>query len=119
MQRAQGQAGNPVAVGNVMQQIQRVLQQQPRVGPLVSIGRPTVLAGDATVSSPNIQFSQPPAKNPSYTYKAKIINLNTKSDVSVRHLHKYSTKFESVMALQIKLIESFKESVQNTVDFIL
>ena len=117
MQRAQGQAGNPVAVGNVLQQIQRVLQQQPRVGPLVSIGGPTVLAGGATVSSPNIQSSQPPAKNPSYTYKVKIINPNKKSDISVRHLHECSTKFESVVALRIKLIESFKESVPNTVDF--
>lgn len=121
MQRPQGPAGNPVAVGNVLQQIQRVLQQQPRVGQLVSIGGPTVLAGHAaggaTVSSPSIQSSQPPTTNPSYAYKVKIINPNKKSDVSVRHLHECSTKFESVMALRIKLIESFKESVPNTVDF--
>ena len=117
MQRAQGQAGNPVAVGNVLQQIQRVLQQQPLVGPLVSIRGPTVLAGGAMVSSPNIQSSQPPAKNPSYTYKVKIINPSKKSDVSVHHLHECSTEYESVMALRIKLIKSFKESVPNTVDF--
>ena len=67
MQRAQGQAGNPVAVGNVLQQVQRVLQQQMWVRPLVSIGGPIVLAGGATVSRPNIQSSQPPANNPSYT----------------------------------------------------
>ena len=83
---------------------------------MVSIGGPTVLAGGATVSSPNIQSSQP-AKNPSYTYKVKIINPSKKSDVSVRHLHECSTKFESVMALRIKLIKSFKENVPNTVDF--
>ena len=56
-------------VGSVLQQIQRVLQQQPRLGPLVSIGRPTVLTGgSATVSSASIQSPrQPPAKSP-YSY---------------------------------------------------
>ena len=119
MQRAQDQAGTPMAVGSVLQQIQRVLQQQPRVGPLVSIGGPTVLAGGAaTVSSAGVQSPhQPPAKSPPYMYKVKIINPNKKSDVSVRHLHDCSTKFESVTALRVKLIESFKESIPNTVDF--
>jgi hypothetical protein len=61
----------------VLQQIQRVLQQQPQVGQLVSIGVPTVLAGAgrATVSS---QSSQAPTKNLSYAYMVKFINPNKK-----------------------------------------
>ena len=95
----QAQAGNPVAVGNMLQHIH---QQQPRVGPLLSIGGPTVLAGPGGASNQSSQ--QPPAKAPSYSYKVKIINPSKKSDVSVRHLHDHSEKVESVTALRVKLI---------------
>ena len=54
---------------------------------------------------------------PSYSYKVKIINPAKKSDVIVHHLNDCSMKFESVMALCVKLIESFRENVPNTIDF--
>ena len=35
----------------------------------------------------------------------------------MRHLNDYSMKFDSVTSLRVKLIESFRESVPNTIDF--
>ena len=103
-------------------------------GPLVTIGGPTLLAGGNTTSSVStgsgstinsrpgsMQISAasshkaPP--QPSYSYKVKIINPTRKSDVIVYHLNDCSVKFESVTALRVKLIESFRESVLNTIDF--
>ena len=52
-----------------------------------------------------------------YSYKVKIVNPLKKSDVVVRELHHYNSKFESVVSLRMKLIEQFKEHVPNTVDF--
>ena len=54
---------------------------------------------------------------PSYSYEVKIINPTRKSDVIVHHLTDCSMKFESVTALRVKLIESFRENVPNTIDF--
>ncbi len=54
---------------------------------------------------------------PVYAYKVRIINPAKKSDVIVRQLNKFNSRFESVTALRIKLIEEFKEQVPNTVEF--
>jgi hypothetical protein len=52
-----------------------------------------------------------------YSYKVKIINPAKKSDVMVRHMNNFTDKFETVMALRLKLIEAFSDHVPNTVDF--
>ena len=54
---------------------------------------------------------------PTYSYKVKIINPAKKNNVSVQYLNNHSTKFETVNALRIKLIEAFQEGVPNTLDF--
>ena len=115
-------AGDP-NVGNVLQQLQRALQQQPltRLGSMVNIGGPTVVAGGNAIAtrSAGIELggnSSTPSP-PTYSYKVKIINPAKKSDVSVRYLNNYSAKFESVNALRVKLIEAFQEGVPKTIDF--
>lgn len=120
----------PSNVGEVLKQIQGILARQPQGssigGPLVTIRGPTLLSGNNTSSvsltgsdtnSAQIPSSRSIPPQPSYRYKVKIINPVRKSDVIVRHLNDCSVKFESVTALRVKLIESFRESVPNTIDF--
>ena len=52
-----------------------------------------------------------------YSYRVQIINPAKKSDVMVRHMNNFTGKFETVMALRLKLIEAFSDHVPNTVDF--
>ena len=47
----------------------------------------------------------------------KIINPQKESDVLMRQLHHFSSRFESLLALRVKLIEEFKEHVPSTVVF--
>ena len=53
----------------------------------------------------------------SYTYKVRIINPNRKSDVVSWYLNKYSSKFASVMAIRMLLIEEFKDQVPDSTSF--
>lgn len=112
----QSNAGAP-AVGNVLQQLQRALQQQQLTGTgsLVTIGGPTVVAGRSTITTSGVAGSTP--STPTYSYKVKIINPAKKSDVSVRYLNNHSEEFESVNTLRVKLIEAFQEAVPNTLNF--
>ena len=127
----------PNNVGDILKQLQGILTRQPTGigGPLVTIGEPTLLAGGntGTISSVStgsgstssrpgsVQISAASSRKapsqPSYSYKVKIINPTRKSDVIVRHLNDCSVKFESITALRVKLIESFRESVPNTINF--
>ena len=52
-----------------------------------------------------------------YSYKVKIINPLKKSDVVVRQLHRFNSKFDSLTALRVKLIDEFEETVPDTVNF--
>ena len=93
-------SGDP-NVSNVLQQLQRAFQQQPltRLGSLVNIGGPTVVAGGnaiATRSGSSLAANSSTPSPPTYSYKVKIINPAKKSDVSVGYLNNYSAKFESV-----------------------
>ena len=54
---------------------------------------------------------------PVYSYKVKIINPNKKSDVIVRQLNRFSSKFESVTDIRRKFVDEFGEHVPNTRDF--
>ena len=105
------------AVGNVLQQLQRALQQQQLTGAgsLVTIGGATVVAGRSTITTSGVAGSTP--STPTNSYKVKIINPAKKSDVSVRYLNNHSEEFESVNTLRVKLIEAFQEAVPNTLDF--
>lgn len=103
---------------NIFQQLsslQRILSQQPTVESLVNIGGSTVLAGSGSTNQVSSHLSNP--SNPTFSYKVKIINPVKKSDVSVRHLNDCNAKFDSVVALRVKLIEAFQDSVPNTMDF--
>ena len=52
-----------------------------------------------------------------YLYKVKIINTNKKSDVIMRQLNRFSSKFESVTDIRRKFVDEFGEHVPNTRDF--
>lgn len=52
-----------------------------------------------------------------HAYKVKIVNPLKKSDVVVRLLHNFQSRFSSVIALRTKLIEEFKEMVPTTLTF--
>ena len=52
-----------------------------------------------------------------YSYRVKITNPQRKSEVIVRQLHHFHTRFESVITLHAKLIEEFKEQVPNSLNF--
>ena len=52
-----------------------------------------------------------------YSYKVKIINPVKKSDAVVRQLHRFKSKFDSLTALRVKLIDEFAETVPDTVNF--
>ena len=119
----------PNSVGDVLKQLQGILTRQPPGigGPLVTIGGPTLLAGSNTTNSVStrtsrygsvqISASRKTPPQPSYSYKVKIINPARKSDVIACHLNDCSMKFESITALWVKLIKSFRENVPKTIDF--
>ena len=52
-----------------------------------------------------------------YTYKVRIVNPNKKSDFIVRQLHRCHSKFTSVTAVRVSLIEQFDEQVPESVKF--
>ena len=52
-----------------------------------------------------------------YSYKVKIINPRRKSDVVVRHLYGFCSKFESVIGVRAKLMEKFEDQVPSSVSF--
>ena len=47
----------------------------------------------------------------------KIVNPKKKSDIIVRQLHHFHSRFESVISLRAKLVEEFKEQVPNSLTF--
>ena len=53
----------------------------------------------------------------SYQYKIRIINPCKKSEVKVRLLHHFSSKFESIDSLKQLLMRQFKDSVPCTTEF--
>ena len=53
-----------------------------------------------------------------YTYKVRIVNPNKKSDFIVRQLHWCHSKFTSVTAVRVSLIEQVPESVKFNVGYI-
>ena len=49
-----------------------------------------------------------------FTYRVKIINPSKKSDVMVRELHHFHSKFTSLVNLHAKLVEEFNDSVPDS-----
>ena len=47
----------------------------------------------------------------------KIFNPHRKSDMIIRYLHNYSTRFESATALRMKLVEEFQDLVPDNLSF--
>ena len=54
---------------------------------------------------------------PVYSYKVKIINPHKKSEIIVRQLNKFSSKFDTPLDVRLKLISECGEHVPNTADF--
>ena len=52
-----------------------------------------------------------------YSYKVKIINPNRKSEVVLRNLYGFSSKFESVIGLRAMMMEKFGDQVPSSVSF--
>lgn len=52
-----------------------------------------------------------------YTYKVQIITSGNKKDIIARHLNYFHTKFHSVTALRVQLIDEFKDQVPASADF--
>ena len=71
------------------------------------------------LSSPGAAVSLPRTSVPttSYTYKVRIINPSKKSDVVSRYLNKHSSRFPSVNAIRLQLIEEFKGQVPDSTSF--
>ena len=109
-------------VSQQIRDLQETIRQQQ-----VSSQKVSVSGNQSTVvvSSPGSVVSKPTTSTPSYssakaecfTYKVKIINPVKKSEVIVRHLHNFSTKFTSVTELHVKLIDEFKEQVPDSIEF--
>lgn len=122
----------------ILQQLQRVISQSNQQAlPSQRVGNPvitTVVGGQGLEAScgsgprpvrvqvnnttgPAVLVSKPREPNPVFSYKVRIINPAKKSDVIVRQLNGFSSKFASVNALRLQLIESFSDQVPNTVTF--
>ena len=56
-------------------------------------------------------------KSPQHSYKVKIINPHRKSDMTVPYLYNYTSRFESAIALCMKLVEEFKDVVPDSLSF--
>ena len=86
-------------------------------GPVVTQNNSVLLGGisSSTPATPRTASHCHVLMN--YTYKVKIINPAKKSEVIVRHLNNFTAKFDTVMALRLKLVEAFTDQVPNTVDF--
>ena len=111
---------SPVVV-NVADFLKQIQRNRPPAQNVVNIGGqgPVVTTQHSSVSllggaSTPVTASQ---GSINYSYKVKIINPAKKSDVMVRHMNNFTGKFETVMALRLKLIEAFSDHVPNTVDF--
>ena len=117
----------PMNVGDLLKQIRQARGNLP---PQIVIGGPqavlansgdksTVSGSTTTTNSASVVTPCPnkSTSDPVYSYKVKIINPNKKSNVAVFYLNNFSTTFESVTSLRVKLIETFKEQVPNTLDF--
>ena len=70
---------------------------------------------------PSIQVSQslpPPARVPIlYNYKVRIINPAKKSDVKVRLIHNFTSRFKSIEAIKEILHDQFEDLVNSSGDF--
>ena len=89
-------------------------------GPIVTGENSVVVStspcGSSTTCTP-ITHTVQRQESVSYNHKMKIINSSKKSDVIVRYLNNFTTRFDSVNALRLKLVEAFTDQVPNTVDF--
>ena len=82
--------------------------------------RSTAQAAGTAISNPVSLFgthSQQQPAQPVYSYKVKRINPMKKSDVVVHQLHNVTTKFDSVSAIRVKLMEELKEHIPITANF--
>jgi len=52
-----------------------------------------------------------------YTYKVMKINPNKKSDFVLLHLHQHHSKFSTVTASRISMIDEFDDQVPDSVKF--
>lgn len=90
--------------------IVRVLQSLQHLSKGPTLGQVQNLIG--TQSTPS-QTQQPIV----YSYRVKIINPSKKSDIIVRQLHRFTSKFTSVSALRDKLIDEFHSHVPTSSEF--
>ena len=57
-------------------------------------------------------------QSPQHSYNVKIINPHRKSDVIVRYLHNFTSRFESAVALCMELVEEFKDVVPDSLSLV-
>ena len=113
----------PVSVGDLLKQIRQACGNLPLQivigGPqavLANSGDKSTVSGSTTATNSASVIMPCPNKStsdPVYSYKVKIINPHKKSDVAVLYLNDFSTTFELVTSLRVKLIKTFKERVPN------
>lgn len=99
------------------------MQQRPQVDPVAR--QIAVLSSLLNINS-NVQCGTipqtqqeslgppPPAV---FSYKVKIINPNKKSDVIVRQLNRFKSKFSSPLDIRLKIIEECSQHVPSTTDY--
>ena len=95
----------------------RVSQQPPALPVPVMVQQRQSSSGNVVYSGRCADNSGAETNTPVYSYKVKIINPNKKSDVIVRQLNRFSSKFESITDIRRKFVDEFGEHVPNTRDF--
>ena len=81
----------------------------------------SVMVNQTNEVLPEHQFVQvsrslpkPPTIVPTYNYKVRIINPNKKSDVKVRLLHNFTSKFKSIKAIKEVLLDQLEDLVNSS-----
>ncbi len=86
---------------------------------LAQLQRAIGVVTSAPISTVNVTGLQTGRVEPtiSYSYRVKIINPSKKTEVMVRDIHKFSSKFESVSAIRTTLIDEFESHLPNSDEF--
>ena len=98
----------PVNLGDLLQQIRRVCGAQqfqiviggPQAVSVAGVSDKVSVSGSNKVGANNKPRS---TSDLAYSYRVKIVNPNKKSDVSVFYLNDFTTTFDSVTSLRVKL----------------
>ena len=111
-----GQGATVLCVTTPATHVQRGVQTTRQTSVYTSAARASLETPPQAVSQPQTHVPAESGRD-KYCYKVKIINPSKKSEVIVRQLNNFTSKFKSVSDIRIKLIDQFGEQVPSTLDF--